>query len=334
MKNSVTKTTSAFFEPALDYVVCKIPRWDLGKFHGVDKELGSSMKSVGEVMAIGRTFEEAIQKGLRMIGQGMHGFVENKELVISDIDKALREPTDKRIFVISKAFRAGYTVNQVHELTKIDRWFLEKLMNIMNTSKELHEYSETVCGSECSEESVPLKVQGEEIIRFVRNDKAAQELLRRAKIQGFSDLQIARALGLERYMDSEDGILTIRALRKSMGVLPVVKQIDTLAAEYPARTNYLYLTYSGIANDVHYLGDRKSIVVLGSGAYRIGSSVEFDWCGVQALNTIRKEGYRSVMINYNPETVSTDYDMCDRLYFDELTFERVMDILELEIRMV
>ena len=330
LKNSVTKTTSAFFEPALDYVVCKIPRWDLGKFHGVDKELGSSMKSVGEVMAIGRTFEEAIQKGLRMIGQGMHGFVENKELVISDIDKALREPTDKRIFVISKAFRAGYTVDQVHELTKIDRWFLEKLMNIMNTSKELHEYSETVCGSECSEESVPLKVQGEEIIRFVRNDKAAQELLRRAKIQGFSDLQIARALGLERYMDSEDGILTIRALRKSMGVLPVVKQIDTLAAEYPARTNYLYLTYSGIANDVHYLGDRKSIVVLGSGAYRIGSSVEFDWCGVQALNTIRKEGYRSVMINYNPETVSTDYDMCDRLYFDELTFERVMDILELE----
>ena len=330
LKNSVTKTTSAFFEPALDYVVCKIPRWDLGKFHGVDKELGSSMKSVGEVMAIGRTFEEAIQKGLRMIGQGMHGFVENKELVISDIDKALREPTDKRIFVISKAFRAGYTVDQVHELTKIDRWFLEKLMNIMNTSKELHEYSETVCGSECSEESVPLKVQGEEIIRFVRNDKAAQELLRRAKIQGFSDLQIARALGLEHYMDSEDGILTIRALRKSMGVLPVVKQIDTLAAEYPARTNYLYLTYSGIANDVHYLGDRKSIVVLGSGAYRIGSSVEFDWCGVQALNTIRKEGYRSVMINYNPETVSTDYDMCDRLYFDELTFERVMDILELE----
>ena len=330
MKNSVTKTTSAFFEPALDYVVCKIPRWDLGKFHGVDKELGSSMKSVGEVMAIGRTFEEAIQKGLRMIGQGMHGFVENKELVISDIDKALREPTDKRIFVISKAFRAGYTVDQVHELTKIDRWCLEKLRNIMNTSKELHEYSETVCGSECSEESVPLKVQGEEIIRFVRNDKAAQELLRRAKIQGFSDLQIARALGLERYMDSEDGILTIRALRKSMGVLPVVKQIDTLAAEYPARTNYLYLTYSGIANDVHYLGDRKSIVVLGSGAYRIGSSVEFDWCGVQALNTIRKEGYRSVMINYNPETVSTDYDMCDRLYFDELTFERVMDILELE----
>ena len=306
LKNSVTKTTSAFFEPALDYVVCKIPRWDLGKFHGVDKELGSSMKSVGEVMAIGRTFEEAIQKGLRMIGQGMHGFVENKELVISDIDKALREPTDKRIFVISKAFRAGYTVDQVHELTKIDKWFLEKLMNIMNTSKELEQWS--------------------------KNHKQIAdlpfELLKKAKVQGFSDFQVARAIGYEG--DMEDGILYVRNHRKSVGIVPVVKQIDTLAAEYPAQTNYLYLTYSGIANDVHYLGDRKSIVVLGSGAYRIGSSVEFDWCGVQALNTIRKEGYRSVMINYNPETVSTDYDMCDRLYFDELTFERVMDILELE----
>ena len=305
LKNSVTKTTSAFFEPALDYVVCKIPRWDLGKFHGVDKELGSSMKSVGEVMAIGRTFEEAIQKGLRMIGQGMHGFVENKELVISDIDKALREPTDKRIFVISKAFRAGYTVDQVHELTKIDKWFLEKLMNIMNTSKELHALYEEL-----------------------RISSLSTELLRKAKVQGFSDFQIARAIGYEG--DMEDGILYVRNHRKSVGIVPVVKQIDTLAAEYPAQTNYLYLTYSGTANDVHYLGDRKSIVVLGSGAYRIGSSVEFDWCGVQALNTIRKEGYRSVMINYNPETVSTDYDMCDRLYFDELTFERVMDILELE----
>ena len=306
LKNSVTKTTSAFFEPALDYVVCKIPRWDLGKFHGVDKELGSSMKSVGEVMAIGRTFEEAIQKGLRMIGQGMHGFVENKELVISDIDKALREPTDKRIFVISKAFRAGYTVDQVHELTKIDKWFLEKLMNIMNTSKELEQWSK----NHKLIADLPL------------------ELLKKAKVQGFSDFQIARAIGYEG--DMEDGILYVRNHRKSVGIVPVVKQIDTLAAEYPAQTNYLYLTYSGIANDVHYLGDRKSIVVLGSGAYRIGSSVEFDWCGVQALNTIRKEGYRSVMINYNPETVSTDYDMCDRLYFDELTFERVMDILELE----
>ena len=306
LKNSVTKTTSAFFEPALDYVVCKIPRWDLGKFHGVDKELGSSMKSVGEVMAIGRTFEEAIQKGLRMIGQGMHGFVENKELVISDIDKALREPTDKRIFVISKAFRAGYTVDQVHELTKIDKWFLEKLMNIMNTSKELEKWSK----NHKQIADLPL------------------ELLKKAKVQGFSDFQIARAIGYEG--DMEDGILYVRNHRKSVGIVPVVKQIDTLAAEYPAQTNYLYLTYSGISNDVHYLGDRKSIVVLGSGAYRIGSSVEFDWCGVQALNTIRKEGYRSVMINYNPETVSTDYDMCDRLYFDELTFERVMDILELE----
>ena len=306
LKNSVTKTTSAFFEPALDYVVCKIPRWDLGKFHGVDKELGSSMKSVGEVMAIGRTFEEAIQKGLRMIGQGMHGFVENKELVISDIDKALREPTDKRIFVISKAFRAGYTVDQVHELTKIDKWFLEKLMNIMNTSKELEQWSK----NHKQIADLPL------------------ELLKKAKVQGFSDFQIARAIGYEG--DMEDGILYVRNHRKSVGIVPVVKQIDTLAAEYPAQTNYLYLTYSGIANDVHYLGDRRSIVVLGSGAYRIGSSVEFDWCGVQALNTIRKEGYRSVMINYNPETVSTDYDMCDRLYFDELTFERVMDILELE----
>ena len=320
LKNSVTKTTSAFFEPALDYVVCKIPRWDLGKFHGVDKELGSSMKSVGEVMAIGRTFEEAIQKGMRMIGQGMHGFVENKELVIPDIDKALREPTDKRIFVISKAFRAGYTVDQVHELTKMDKWFLEKLMNIMNTSKELQQLGNKHAQAFSSDKS----------LRSVESDASGRELLRKAKIQGFSDFQISRALGLEQYMESEKGSLAVRAFRKNTGLLPVVKQIDTLAAEYPAQTNYLYLTYNGTANDVHYLGDRKSIVVLGSGAYRIGSSVEFDWCGVQALNTIRKEGYRSVMINYNPETVSTDYDMCDRLYFDELTFERVMDIIELE----
>ena len=306
LKNSVTKTTSAFFEPALDYVVCKIPRWDLGKFHGVDKELGSSMKSVGEVMAIGRTFEEAIQKGLRMIGQGMHGFVENKELVIPDIDKALHEPTDKRIFVISKAFRAGYTIDQVHELTKIDKWFLQKLMNIMNTSEELHQWGNN----------------------HKQIADLPADLLKQAKRQGFSDFQIARAIGYEG--DMEDGSLYVRNYRKSLGIVPVVKQIDTLAAEYPAQTNYLYLTYSGTANDVTYLGDNRSIVVLGSGAYRIGSSVEFDWCGVQALNTIRKEGWRSVMINYNPETVSTDYDMCDRLYFDELTFERVMDVLELE----
>ena len=306
LKNSVTKTTSAFFEPALDYVVCKIPRWDLGKFHGVDKELGSSMKSVGEVMAIGRTFEEAIQKGLRMIGQGMHGFVENKELVIPDIDKALHEPTDKRIFVISKAFRAGYTIDQVHELTKIDKWFLQKLMNIMNTSEELHQWGNN----------------------HKQIADLPADLLKQAKRQGFSDFQIARAIGYEG--DMEDGSLYVRNYRKSLGIVPVVKQIDTLAAEYPAQTNYLYLTYSGTANDVTYLGDHRSIVVLGSGAYRIGSSVEVDWCGVQALNTIRKEGWRSVMINYNPETVSTDYDMCDRLYFDELTFERVMDVLELE----
>lgn len=304
LKNSVTKTTSAFFEPALDYVVCKIPRWDLGKFHGVDRELGSSMKSVGEVMAIGRTFEEAVQKGLRMIGQGMHGFVENKELQIPDIDKALHEPTDKRIFVISKAMRAGYTVDQIHELTKIDKWFLQKLMNIVRTADTLEEYSDL--------ERVPA------------------ELLRLAKQQGFTDFQIARALWKEKVDDMEDAIMKVRTYRKSLNILPVVKQIDTLAAEYPAQTNYLYLTYNGTENDVHYLGDHRSIVVLGSGAYRIGSSVEFDWCGVNALTTIRKEGWRSVMINYNPETVSTDYDMCDRLYFDELTFERVMDILELE----
>ena len=306
LKNSVTKTTSAFFEPALDYVVCKIPRWDLGKFHGVARELGSSMKSVGEVMAIGRTFEEAIQKGLRMIGQGMHGFVENKELVIPDIDKALHEPTDMRIFVISKAFRAGYTVDQIHELTRIDRWFLQKLYGIMQTDKELRAFD----------------------MKGIQHWRLNPDLIRRAKQLGFSDFQIARALGLDG--DIEKGMMQVRQFRKVHGILPVVKQIDTLAAEYPAQTNYLYLTYSGTENDVQYTGDHRSIVVLGSGAHRIGSSVEFDWCGVQALNTIRKEGYRSVMINYNPETVSTDYDMCDRLYFDELTFERVMDILELE----
>ena len=301
LKNSVTKSTSAFFEPALDYVVCKIPRWDLSKFHGVERELGSSMKSVGEVMSIGRTFEEAIQKGLRMIGQGMHGFVENKELKITDIDKALREPTDKRIFVISKAMRAGYTVDEIHSLTKIDKWFLYKLQNIMKTSKQLHSYNAL--------QAIP------------------SDLLRNAKRQGFSDFQIARAIGED---DVEQGVLKVRAHRKALGILPVVKQIDTLAAEYPAQTNYLYLTYGGTEDDVEYAGDNLSVIVLGSGAYRIGSSVEFDWCGVQALNTIRREGYRSVMINYNPETVSTDYDICDRLYFDELTFERVMDIIEKE----
>ena len=305
LKNSVTKTTSAFFEPALDYVVCKIPRWDLSKFRGVDKELGSSMKSVGEVMAIGRNFEEAIQKGLRMIGQGMHGFVENKELKIDDIDAALREPTDKRVFIISKAMHKGYTIDQIHELTKIDKWFLEKLKHIIDIDESL---------KRCTSVNVLDK-----------------ELLRTAKVYGFTDFQIARAVGLEQEMGNmHKASMVVRNLRKSYGILPVVKQIDTLAAEYPAQTNYLYLTYSGVASDVRFDNDRRSIVVLGSGAYRIGSSVEFDWCGVQALNTIRREGYRSVMINYNPETVSTDYDMCDRLYFDELTFERVMDIIDLE----
>lgn len=304
LKNSVTKTTSAFFEPALDYVVCKIPRWDLSKFRGVDKELGSSMKSVGEVMSIGRNFEEAIQKGLRMIGQGMHGFVENKELQIDDLDAALHEPTDKRVFVISKAFHKGYTVDQIHELTKIDKWFLYKLKHIIDIDEQL---------KKCN-------------INTLERD-----LLLEAKQNGFTDFQVARAIGLEDVeINMHKAMMLVRRYRKNLGILPVVKQIDTLAAEYPAHTNYLYVTYSGVASDITFDDNRKSIIVLGSGAYRIGSSVEFDWCGVQALNTIRKQGYRSIMINYNPETVSTDYDMCDRLYFDELTFERVMDIIDAE----
>ena len=305
LRNSVTKSTSAFFEPALDYVVVKIPRWDLGKFHGVRREIGSSMKSVGEVMAIGRTFEEAIQKGLRMIGQGMHGFVENREPNMPDLDLALSQPTDKRIFAIARALRKGYSVDRIHELTKIDRWFLYKLANITDTRDELEKYD--------------------------RVDDLPAHLFRTAKQQGFSDFQIARALYGDR-MTAESAPLSdaVRRRRKELGILPVVKQIDTLAAEYPAQTNYLYLTYNGTANDIDYTGDHRSVVVLGSGAYRIGSSVEFDWCGVNALMTVARHGYRSVMINYNPETVSTDYDMCERLYFDELTFERVMDILELE----
>ena len=303
LKNSVTKNTPAFFEPALDYIVCKIPRWDLSKFHGVSREIGSSMKSVGEVMAIGRTFEEAIQKGLRMIGQGAHGFVANKEIKVEDIDKALKEPTDNRIFVISKAFKAGYTIDQIHDLTKIDKWFLYKLYNIILTDRELYALdSET---------------------------ELTEELLRKAKCQGFSDFQIGRLIFKDK-LDIDDAMAKIRRYRKFLNVIPVVKQIDTLAAEFPAQTNYLYLTYNGTENDVEYKGDKKSIIVLGSGAYRIGSSVEFDWCSVNALKTIQNCGWRGVMINYNPETVSTDYDMCDRLYFDELTFERVMDIYELE----
>ena len=307
LKNSVTRTTPAFFEPALDYVVCKIPRWDLGKFHGVSRELGSSMKSVGEVMAIGRTFEEAMQKGLRMIGQGMHGFVGNntKEIPLTDLDQALKAPTDTRVFAISQALSAGYSIEEIHALTKIDCWFLDKLQSIVRTSQHLGEVAAI--------------------------DKLPYELLLRAKRQGFSDFQIARfILAAQGVKVGDKEALAVRSQRKQLGIVPVVKQIDTLAAEYPAETNYLYLTYSGTHNDISYEGDGRSVVVLGSGAYRIGSSVEFDWCGVNALHTIREQGYRSVMINYNPETVSTDYDITDRLYFDELTFERVLDILELE----
>ena len=307
LRNSVTRETSAFFEPALDYIVCKIPRWDLGKFHGVRREIGSSMKSVGEVMAIGRTFEEVIQKGLRMIGQGMHGFVGNRPMKFDDLDNALSTPTDKRIFAIARAFEEGYTVERIHDLTKIDKWFLYRLHNIITTSHELG------------------AVKG-------GLDSLDPALLRQAKEQGFSDFQIARLVIREELDRNTDGsIMKVRNLRKANGILPVVKQIDTLAAEYPAMTNYLYLTYNGTQNDIDYEHDGRSVVVLGSGAYRIGSSVEFDWCSVNALLTIKKEGWRSVMINYNPETVSTDYDMCDRLYFDELTFERVMDILDLEM---
>ena len=307
LKNSVTRTTPAFFEPALDYVVCKIPRWDLGKFHGVSRELGSSMKSVGEVMAIGRTFEEAMQKGLRMIGQGMHGFVGNntKEIPTDELDKALKAPTDTRVFAISQALHAGYTIEQIHALTKIDCWFLDKLQSIVRTSQRLGEVAAI--------------------------DKLPYDLLLRAKRQGFSDFQIARFVLADKGVKAGDKeALAVRSQRKQLGIVPVVKQIDTLAAEYPAETNYLYLTYSGTHSDINYEGDGRSVVVLGSGAYRIGSSVEFDWCGVNALQTIREQGYRSVMINYNPETVSTDYDITDRLYFDELTFERVLDILDLE----
>lgn len=304
LRNSVTKETSAFFEPALDYIVVKIPRWDLGKFHGVRRQIGSSMKSVGEVMAIGRTFEEAIQKGLRMIGQGMHGFVGNHELNVPNIDKALQEPTDKRIFVLSQALQQGWSVDKIHDLTKIDRWFLYRLDKIVQTGKDLNQYNNL--------ENLP------------------KSLLRTAKEQGFSDFQIAKSVMPDFDHDAHRALMAVRAYRLALGIRPVVKQIDTLGGEFPAQTNYLYLTYNGIENDIIYENDGRSVVVLGSGAYRIGSSVEFDWCSVNALMTVKKEGFRSVMINYNPETVSTDYDMCDRLYFDELTFERVHDILEME----
>ena len=303
IKNSVTKVTTACFEPALDYVVCKIPRWDLNKFEGVSKVIGSSMKSVGEIMAIGRSFEEAIQKGIRMIGQGMHGFVGNV-LKTKDIDEELVNPTDSRIFAIAGAFDKGYSVDKIHELTKIDHWFLQRLENI--------------------------HLLKEELSKFDKETNVSESLLRKAKQYGFSDFQIGRLTVKNTSLSHHEKMLKVRDYRKKLGVLPCVKQIDTLAGEYPAMTNYLYVTYNGSENDVKYEHDGCSVIVLGSGAYRIGSSVEFDWCGVSALNTIRKVGYRSVMINYNPETVSTDYDTCDRLYFDELSFERVMDIIELE----
>ena len=305
LKNSVTKTTTACFEPALDYIVCKIPRWDMNKFTGVSNLIGSSMKSVGEVMSIGRTFEEAIQKGLRMIGQGMHGFVGNRNLSFDDIEKELAEPTDMRIFVIADALEKDYSIDQIHKLTRIDKWFLYKLRNIINLKNEISQYK--------SLEEVP------------------DEKLLEAKIQGFSDFQLARYILKSEISEIEKDLIKVREFRKARKILPYVKQIDTLAAEYPAQTNYLYLTYSGSEHDIQYEKDENSVIVLGSGAYRIGSSVEFDWCSVNALDTIKEEGYRSVMINYNPETVSTDYDICDRLYFDELSLERVLDIVELEV---
>ena len=304
LKNSITKYTTACFEPALDYIVCKIPRWDLSKFKGVSHELGSSMKSVGEVMAIGRNFEEAIQKGLRMIGQGMHGFVANKELAVDNIEEALRTPTDKRIFFIAQALKKGYSIDKIHELTKIDKWFLDKLENIILLEQTLEKYDDI--------------------------DDVPDELLWEAKRRGFSDFQLARTVLKSEDRNIENKMFRIRTHRKARGIVPVVKQIDTLAAEYPAMTNYLYVTYNGATNDIDFPQDNKSIIVLGSGAYRIGSSVEFDWCGVNAIHTIRENGMRAIMINYNPETVSTDYDVCDRLYFDELTLERVLDITDLE----
>lgn len=304
LKNSITKTTSAFFEPALDYIVCKIPRWDLNKFTGVEKQIGSSMKSVGEVMSIGRTFEEAIQKGLRMIGQGMHGFVGNRDLDFEDIEKELTNPTDMRIFVIAAAMEKGYSIEQIHKLTRIDYWFLHKLNNIRDLAKNMSAYNTL--------------------------DELPDETLLRAKETGFSDFQIARLVLKDDSEYTQEGLLKVRDYRIGKGIVPYVKQIDTLAAEYPAQTNYLYLTYNASKHDLVFGDNDKSVIVLGSGAYRIGSSVEFDWCSVNALNTVKAEGFRSVMINYNPETVSTDYDMCDRLYFDELTFERVLDIVDLE----
>lgn len=305
LKNQVTKVTTACFEPALDYVVCKIPRWDLSKFVGVSKQIGSSMKSVGEIMSIGRNFEEAIQKGIRMVGIGMHGFVGNREeITIEAIEEELSHPTDRRIFAIAEAFHKGYSVEDVYQRTRIDRWFLQKLMGLYQLRCTLKSFNSLT--------EMPL------------------DTLLQAKKFGFSDFQIARMVLKPENIQMHDSQLLVRDFRKQHGILPFIKQIDTLAGEYPAQTNYLYVTYNATEHDVDFEHDKRSVIVLGSGAYRIGSSVEFDWCGVNAANTIRREGFRSIMINYNPETVSTDYDNCDRLYFDELSFERVMDIIDLE----
>ena len=297
-------TNSAYVAPSLDYLICKIPRWDLTKFVGVSRKIGSSMKSVGEIMSIGRTFEELIQKGLRMIGQGMHGFVGNDHTKFDNLDEELANPTDLRIFAIAQALEEGYTIDRIYELTKIDPWFIERLKNIVDYKHKLETYNAI--------EDIPADV------------------LRQAKVWGFSDFQIARFVLKDAAGNMEKENLAVRAYRKKLGILPAVKRIPTVASEHPDLTNYLYMTYAVEGYDVNYYNNEKSVVVLGSGAYRIGSSVEFDWCSVNAITTARKLGYKSIMINYNPETVSTDYDMCDRLYFDELSFERVLDVIDLE----
>ena len=295
---------SAYVAPSLDYMICKIPRWDLTKFAGVSRKIGSSMKSVGEIMSIGRSFEEMLQKGLRMIGQGMHGFVGNDHTKFDNLDEELSNPTDLRIFAIAQALEEGYTIERIEELTKIDPWFIERMKNIVDYKHKLSEYNTL--------EEIPA------------------EVLREAKVLGFSDFQIGRFVLKTQNTNMEKEVLAVRALRKKLNILPAVKRIPTVASEHPDLTNYLYMTYAVEGYDINYYKNEKSVIVLGSGAYRIGSSVEFDWCSVNAINTARKLGYKSIMINYNPETVSTDYDMCDRLYFDELSFERVLDVIDLE----
>ena len=297
-------SNSAYVAPSLDYMICKIPRWDLTKFAGVSRKIGSSMKSVGEIMSIGRSFEEMLQKGLRMIGQGMHGFVGNDHTKFDNLDEELSNPTDLRIFAIAQALEEGYTIERIEELTKIDPWFIERMKNIVDYKHKLSEYNTL--------EEIPA------------------EVLREAKVLGFSDFQIGRFVLKTQNTNMEKEVLAVRALRKKLNILPAVKRIPTVASEHPDLTNYLYMTYAVEGYDINYYKNEKSVIVLGSGAYRIGSSVEFDWCSVNAINTARKLGYKSIMINYNPETVSTDYDMCDRLYFDELSFERVLDVIDLE----